>query len=56
MTYIKSAFDVFYTRVQKSCKKKSNLINIDENYFTLGNNDGYKRNIYLWSKERYMKL
>ena len=46
----------FYTRVQKSCKKKSNLINIDENYFTLGNNDGYKRNIYLWSKERYMKL
>ena len=33
----------FYTRVQKSCKKKSNLINIDENYFTLWNNDGYKR-------------
>ena len=31
----------FYTRVQKSCKKKSNLINIDENYFTLWNNDGY---------------
>ena len=30
MTYIKSAFDVFYIRVQKSCKKKRNLINIDE--------------------------
>ena len=43
MTYIKSAFDVFYTRVQKSCKKKSNLINIDENYFTSWNNNGYKR-------------
>ena len=43
MTYIKSAFDVFYTLVQKSCKKKSNLINKDENYFTLWNNDGYKR-------------
>ena len=42
MTYIKSAFDVFYTRVQKSCKKKSNLINIDENYFTSWNNNGYK--------------
>ena len=43
MTYIKSAFDVFYTRVQKSCKKKSNLINIDENYFTSLNNNEYKR-------------
>lgn len=44
MTYIKSAFDVFYTRAQKSCKKKRNLININETYFTLWNSNGYKRN------------